>query len=272
MVVAIVVLVALSPAPSRTQGPLYTDPTDRFGVGVNRAFGSITNYDVASLNIGWYSDWTYSLAPSRPGGIDYAQVIWVEDGSITPGLDQLGPMVDANPGFLWMIGNEPECIWMGNNTPEQYAVAYHDLYWFIKNRDNTAQIANGAVVEGTPMRMAYLTDVWNAYQAAYGTTMPVDVWNMHNQIARENNVADWGAGVPPVGPGTPTSTPGAMYDTSQNDSLDIFIQHVRNMRAWMNSHGQRNKPLIISEYGVLFTEDRGFTVDRVNDFMTNTFR
>ncbi len=40
----------------------------------------------------------------------------------------------------------------------------------------------------------------------------------------------------------------------------------------MRDHGQRNKPLIISEYGVLFTEDRGFTVDRVNDYMTNTFR
>jgi hypothetical protein len=262
------------------------NPRFRFGFGIDVTIGSINAYDVAQLGAGWYSDWNFRTNPAKPAGLEYFQLINVRADTITVVTStksvtwsdafstSLASAIAANPGSVWLIGNEPDCTWpdCNNRYPLEYAIIYHDLYWFIKNRDNTAQIANGAVVEGTPMRMAYLTDVWNAYQAAYGTTMPVDVWNMHNQIARENNVADWGAGVPPVGPGTPTSTPGAMYDTSQNDSLDIFIQHVRNMRAWMNSHGQRNKPLIISEYGVLFTEDRGFTVDRVNDFMTNTFR
>ena len=35
--------------------------------------------------------------------------------------------MDANPGFLWLIGNEPECIWQGDTTPEDYAEVYHHL-------------------------------------------------------------------------------------------------------------------------------------------------
>ena len=39
-------------------------------------------------------------------------------------------------------------------------------------------------------------------------------------------------------------------------------------RRWMKDHGQQNKPLIISEYGVLMALGYGFPADRVNDFMT----
>ena len=121
-------LVILLFSAARAQGPLYPCPTDRFGVGLHPGFGAITDYDVASLHIAWYSDWGTHLNPPRPGGIEYGQLIWVRDGAFSPSLAQLGPMVDAIPGSLWMIGNEPECIWQGNTTPEDYAEVYHDLY------------------------------------------------------------------------------------------------------------------------------------------------
>lgn len=269
--------------PTRTPTPTLTptpDPRFRFGFGIDTSIGNIEDYDVSQLGAGWYSDWSYRVAPSKPAGLEYVQLINVRADAVqvyTPtkvitwtGWANLESAIAANPGSVWIIGNEPDCKWpdCNNRYPDEYAVIYHEFYTFIKSRDATALVANGGIVEGTPLRLQYLDMIWNKYREYYGTDMPVDVWNMHNQIAREKE-GDWGAGVPP---GFPPGTVGMLYEAEENDSLDRFIQHVRNMRTWMRDHGQRNKPLIISEYGVLFTEDRGFTVDRVNDYMSNTFR
>ncbi|MDH7489745.1 MAG: SdrD B-like domain-containing protein, partial [Anaerolineae bacterium] len=268
---------------TRTPTPTFTptpNPRFRFGFGIDTSIGQIGDYDVTQLGAGWYSDWGFRVSPPRPAGLEYFQLINVRADSVqvyTPtktitytGWANLESAIAANPGSVWIIGNEPDCKWpdCNNRYPDEYAVIYHEFYNFIKSRDATALVANGAIVQGTPLRLQYLDMVWNKYREYYGTDMPVDVWNMHNQIAREKE-GDWGAGIPP---GFPPGTVGMLYEAEQNDSLALFIQHVRAMRTWMRDHGQRNKPLIISEYGVLFTEDRGFTVDRVNDYMTNTFR
>jgi hypothetical protein len=53
----------------------YTPPLARlcrFGVG---AGGDIASYQVNSLRIGWYIDWTATLRPARPGGIAYMPMI-----------------------------------------------------------------------------------------------------------------------------------------------------------------------------------------------------
>jgi len=253
------------------------DPRFRFGFGIDLNNGPLAQYDVTQLGAGWYSDWTHDVDPPKPGCLEYIQMICtlgivvdMDSKQITWNWVELDQEIAANPGSIWLIGNEPDAKWpdCDNQLPEAYAIIYHEFYHFIKDRDPTALIANGAIVEGSPLRLQYLDLVWDAYQTFYGTAMPVDVWNMHNQIAREKE-GDWGAGIPP---GFPAGTVGQLYHFEDNDSLDIFIQHIRNMRTWMQEHGQRDKPLIISEYGILFIEDKGFTVDRVNDFMTNTFR
>jgi hypothetical protein len=51
----------------------------------------------------------------------------------------------------------------------------------------------------------------------------------------------------------------------------LFIEHIQRMRTWMKNHGQQDKPLIISEYGVLQPLYEGFTSDRINDYMMATF-
>lgn len=254
--------------PSAAQNPPCPLPTWRFGVDMNNAFGRITDYDVASLHIGWYSDWSSSLHPARPGGIEYAQLLWVFYGR-GPSLESLGPQVDANPGSLWMIGNEPECTYGpggGNNTPEQYANVYHQLYHFIKSRDPTAQIAIGGVVQPTPLRLTWLDLVWEYYQQTYGEPMPVDVWNIHNMILQELQ-GDWGCGIPRG----LTATQGRLYGIADNDNVEIFKQHIIDFRTWMRDRGQRNKPLIISEYGVIMPAEYGFPPERVNAYMNATF-
>ncbi|MBC7234017.1 MAG: hypothetical protein H5T68_12340 [Chloroflexi bacterium] len=254
--------------PSAAQSPSCPLPTWRFGVDMNEYLGQITDYDVAALHIGWYSDWRSRLNPARPGGIEYAQLLWVFYGS-GPSLESLGPEVDANPGSLWMIGNEPECTYGpggGNNTPEQYADVYHQLYHFIKSRDPTAQIAIGGVVQPTPLRLKWLDLLLDYYQATYDEPMPVDVWNIHNVILQELQ-GDWGCGIPRG----LTETQGRLYGIADNDNIEIFKQHIVDFRTWMRDRGQRDKPLIISEYGVVMPAEYGFPPERVNAYMNATF-
>jgi hypothetical protein len=259
-------LLMLSPPPSAAQGPLYALPTDRFGVGLEPRLGAITDYDVASLHVGWYSDWRTHLSPDRPGGIEYAQLIWVQEGTFSPGLDELRKIVAYNPGSLWMIGNEPECIWQGNNTPQQYAAAYHELYMFIKELDATAKVAIGGVVQPTPLRLEWLDCVLDHYQTSYGQEMPVDVWNIHVQILQEVQ-GGWGCEIPRG----LSQTKGRLYGIDDNDSIEIFKQLILEFRTWMRARGQRAKPLMISEYGVLFPPEYGYTPERVNAFMNESF-
>jgi len=265
-VLKVSVLFALLSSAVHAQGPLYSVPTVRFGVGLNLEFGQITDYDVASLHAAWYSDWGASLHPLRPGGIEYVQLIRVRDGVISPPLEQLGPMVDANPAYVWIIGNEPECIHQDSCTPEQYAAIYHQLYTFIKGRDPTAQVAIGGVVQPTPLRLEWLDRMLNYYQVTYDQPMPVDVWNIHNQILQELK-GSWGCEIPKG----LTETSGRLYTIDDNDNINIFKQHIVEFRTWMRDRGQRDKPLIISEYGVLMPVVYGFTPERVNAFMNATF-
>ena len=72
--VGLLMFILLSPG-SDADGPLYPCPTDRFGVDLTSEFGVITDYDVASLHIAWYSDWGSTTSPLPPGGIEYAQLL-----------------------------------------------------------------------------------------------------------------------------------------------------------------------------------------------------
>jgi len=258
---AALLLFALPIPAARAGGPL-----GRFGVDMVKRFGRIDDYDIAPLRIAWYSDWTMTANPARPGGIEYVQLILTPLGQ-TPALSLVGEAVDANPGALWLIGNEPECIYQDNSTPEQYAEAYHRLYTYIKGRDAKAQVATGGIVQPTPLRLEWLDRVLAHYQATYGEAMPVDVWNIHNLILQERK-GDWGCDIP----NGLSETEGRLYGIQDNDNIEIFKQHIVDMRVWMRDHGYRDKPLIVSEYGVLMpTEYYGFTPERVNAFMSASF-
>lgn len=55
------------------------------------------------------------------------------------------------------------------------------------------------------------------------------------------------------------------------DDLNRVLEQVRMMRQWMADHGQRNKPLINTEYGILLNEATGFNEARVRRYLLNTF-
>lgn len=269
----------------------------------------------------WRAGWTLDFSAHEPPfniSAEFVQVIrvrqlkdgcsYLDDYRTIPALTDagLGALISKVPGAIWIVGNEPDrgpnpedCLGPGQDDtyPEMYARAYHDVYHFIKQRDPTARIAIAGLVQVTPGRLQYLDKVWQEYRRRYGTDMPVDVWNMHLYIlpevlsdGRPNGIANVALGTDPAlgmresgGDPNRCSDP-QVYCYAEHDDMTLFAEQVVAMRAWMKEHGQQNKPLILSEYSLLYPHelDAGgcflrdefgqcFTPERVSTFMTRTF-
>lgn len=274
--------------------PLSVEPVSypncRFGVTAGK---DVSDYDVVGLNVGWYLTWGTWDNPSHPGGAEFMQMVRLEQvgGSyaVSPPTTTLLSLVASHPKATWLIGNEPDGYPTAGDTdsmdPTIYAHAYHDLYYLIKQRDPAAQVAVAPIIQPTPLRFEYLDTIWDTYWQTYGETMPVDIWNIHSFILREttfppdpdpcgaHTIGVWGAYVP-----RDSSAPhGELYCLRDQDDLDMFWQRIRDFRKWMAAKGERDKPLMITEYGVLFPEDYtdedgvSFSPERVAAYMTGTF-
>jgi len=275
-----------APPPPKTLGsghhflPPYPDVRDRFGFDSEKS-DPLTGYNVAVLDAGWYSDWGAALDPPHPDGLTYVQLIRFTAGedkhdpaqvTVSPSKNTIAQIAAAHPGSLWMMSNEPDSLYQGNPIyPAVYAHVYHEYYHYIKGLDPTALIANGGIVQPTPCRLEYLDIVWDTYYQAYNTTMPVDVWNIHAFILREV-YNSWGASTPP---GVDPSC-GIAYPFDESDNMTIFRDNLIAFRQWMKDKGEQNKPLIISEYGILWPswfvyDGTSYSAARVSHFMTQTF-
>ena len=147
---------------------------------------------------------------------------------------------------------------------------YHDVYTFIKQRDATSRVAVGAVVQGTPLRLHYLTIMLDEYQQRYGVPLPTDVWTVHGFILPECNKAGcWGASIPPGMEAF--ASEGMNYTVADHGDLEIFKQHIVAFRQWLADHGYRSKPLIVSEYGILLSPLHGYPYTVVKNYMLSTF-
>jgi hypothetical protein len=209
---------------------------------------------------------------------------------VRPGLTTLASRVASQPGSVWLIGNEPERVdwpegegWGGQDeiTPEVYATAYHDIYAVIKAADPMAKVGIGGIIQPTPLRLAYLDRIWSSYQSQYGYSMgqDIDLWNIHLFIIREV-LNEWGAEIP-AGFNNNDSDPTNNYDPAEaflgnsdywtaydaHHNMDYYRQFLEDFRSWMAAHGEQNKPLLNTEYGVLMD----LTQAEVINFMNATF-
>jgi len=268
----------LSPTPTLTLAPISTpspftgiekisilwEGKPRWGVGV--AIGPISRYNIKPLKLGWYLDWRARPDPPRPEGIEYVQMVRLRGGKLTPGLGKISQIAKSNPGSLWLIGNEPDVKWQDNVSPALYAKLYHQAYKAIKSADPTAKVAIGGVSQPTPLRLKYLELILQAYREQFGEEIPVDVWNVHNFILREER-GSWGVDIPP---GIEEDR-GELYEVDDSGNIEAFRRHIVNFRRWMAEHGFQNYPLIVSEYGIPMPEDYGFPPERVTAFLRDTF-
>lgn len=238
---------------------------ERFGMGVPNP--RLFKREVAEeLGLGWYLAWKTFENPRKPEGVEFWQMIRVREEGFRPNKATIQRVIQANPGATWLIGNEPDVIWQDNVTPARYAEWYHELYYLLKEADPTCQVAIGGVTQPTPLRLQYLEMVLSFYQTRYGEVMPVDIWNIHNFILREER-GSWGVDIPPG----LTVNQGILYELDDHDDLEVFKAQIINFRQWLADRGQRDKPLIISEFGILMPEDYGFDPERVQRFLYGTY-
>ncbi|MCK4306438.1 MAG: hypothetical protein KAY24_19510, partial [Candidatus Eisenbacteria sp.] len=162
-----------------------------------------------------------------------------------PSLAQIQARINEAPelfpdGTTWLIGNE--IIWDDHRTPVQYAQDYHEFYYGLKAINPTFKIANGSVITsvyydrpgftGTPYEL--LDAIRAAYQSEYGEEWPVDVWNIHPYV--------W------------------TKPTVQEELADLENQ-LNTFRDYMVSIGEQDKPLIITEYGLLNDHPEQWMID-----------
>lgn len=252
-----------SPA-SISPSPLPLDDEHRFGV--TAALEDVRPALAAGLPFGSYATWRVSGEPQQPDGVHFWQMIRLQEERVRTPWRDIDAALAANPGAIWLIGNEPDVISQDNVRPETYAQLYHQLHTYIKRRDPSALVAIAGVSQPTPLRRAYLDVVLESYQDRYGQPMPVDIWNVHAFILREEHDS-WGIGIPPG-----MSDELAMrYEIEDHLDMDIFRQNLIDFRRWMAQRGYGDRPLVVSEYGFLMPSDYGFSQADVAGFLTDTF-
>jgi hypothetical protein len=256
---------ASPPPPAGVDEYSIVAPADswRFGVGVSE-YANV-DFWLPRLGAGWYLDWD---AVARPGCArpEHWQMVRVHPEGLTPALEQIEALAAQATGLVWIVGNEPDVAAQDGVTPERYAAAYHDVYTALKAVDPGAQVAVAGVNQPTPLRLRYLDEVLVDYYAQFGERMPVDVWTVHGYLLNEAR-GDWGAGIPP---GLPDES-GEARTVADHGDLALFADQLRAFRGWLAERGYRDRPLALTEFGILMPAEYGYPPEVVSAFMRGAF-
>jgi len=244
--------------------PTLINPYQRPGFAVS------TSADVATwahrLGGDWYINWTVDPDSNHNYPEIWQMVRSQPNGGMTPNRQMIVSVAQKNRGNVWVIGNEPDNIWQDNLTPEAFAHFYHDAYGLIKSTDPTARIAVGGISQSTPIRLKYLDQVLADYRKDFGSTLPADWWTLHGYVLQEKR-GSWGADIPP---GFSDQT-GMLYTIAEHGSVKLFQDQIQAFRGWMAKNGYRNKPLALTEFGILMPKEFGYTPMVVSAYLQTTF-
>ena len=219
----------------------------------------------AGLPFGSLLNWRTNADPDTPKGTAYWQMLRLSEEGISPSWEEIEQVLIAQPGSVWLVGNEPDVPWQDGITAERYAELYYEAYEFIKARDSSAVVGAGGIAMPSPLRLAYLDDVLGNYMTRYGEDMPVDLWSVHAFTLREE-LDSWGIGIPPGR----EETTGQLLEIEDHGDVALFKGHIRDFRVWMADNGYRGVPLAVTEFGILLPADYGFSEEFVADYMRET--
>ncbi|HUS16735.1 MAG TPA: glycosyl hydrolase [Chloroflexia bacterium] len=185
-----------------------------YGVAVGYNRGTATDLDL--LGPVWY----YNYQTRGVTGAHHPYVLLLRPADM-PSDSGLSSLITANPGHWWMIGNEPNDPNQDNQSAAAYTRYYVHTAAIIKAADRTAGILPAGIADADPKWAA-------AFQAEYlrqtGAPLDVDAWNIHCYL----------------------------LDTDDPYDFFEFKRRVLRFRAWMEAEGQGEKPLVLSEFGVLY--------------------
>ncbi len=192
-------------------------------------------YDIASIGVGSYLDWGAASNPILPAGVEYIRVLRLRDDLYPQTLANLPTWVEAHPGSIWELGNEPDTTYEHQDAllPEVFADRYYELATIIRNLDPVARIAFGSVVQPTPIRLRYLDRAWDQLvedaESPAAASSLIDIWAIHSFILNEQ-VGFWGTGIPP-GFEDDYGDAVIISDLADTYSIDIFQQRLIAFRS-----------------------------------------
>ncbi len=185
------------------------------GPAISLSYGARTQQELAEMGVAWYTDFGFA-SPSVAG---YERAYLVRPGVNRASLSRVAA---SHRGGWWSVGNEPNDLFQDNQTPAEYAVFFRDTARALRQADATAHIMCAGIADADwRWADAFRTE----YRKLTGRFPQVDAWNIHNYI---------------------------LGDDQDPYDVGIFKQRIAAFRAWMNAIGEGDKPLILSEFGVLY--------------------
>ena len=125
-----------------------------------------------------------------------------------------------------MVGNEPNDPYQDNFSPAAYAAFYHRFARIARRYDPTARLMVAGIANAD---WQWAEAFREAYHRDHRVYPRVDAWNVHNYVLEPQ--------------------------VSQLDQ-DLFRHRLIAFRAWMSDIGEGDRPLILSEFGVLMGQER----------------
>jgi hypothetical protein len=185
------------------------------GFGVDLGYGLGGARELDQLGAVWYSDYTFRGATLG----DHRRLFLVEADADWRSVPDVAR---RQRGEWWQFGNEPNDPHQDNLSPEKFAERYHAFYFALKRADSTARIVPAGIANAD---WRWAQEFRQAYRARYGRYPRVDGWSVHNYL----------------------------LDACE-DALDVKLFQARLIafREWMSRIGDADKPLLLTEYGVLY--------------------
>jgi len=230
-------------------------PTNhRFGISAVQA----DKYDISSTGAGWYINWTYK--PAEKAKLEFMPLIagYTRDKNVSDKyMEELKNYILNNPQYypddtIFMVGNEIGYAAQHDmRTPEQYPEDFHRCYELLKSINPNYKLAVGAAILSMNQKYVlkyyvegkggihYLKRVRESYVAKYGQEMPVDYYTVTCHIFENKGV-----------------------------DLETFKEHIIRFRKFLADEGEREKPLIITEYGCVL---KGPDAQEIVNYMKETF-
>jgi hypothetical protein len=212
LVALAVLLSSCSCAARRSPPPLFATP---FGVGVGDAL--VTAAQLDALGPVWYMDWGWQ-EPTLAG---HERLYVISCSEVAADRGRIPAAMLASGGAWWSLGNEPNDPNQDNRTPEEYAELYHIFESWAAKAPRCGILPAGIANADWQWAQSFR----EAYRQKYGRYPHSDGWNIHNYILE-----------PGLDP----------YDVVE------FGRRILAFRRWMESIGDGDKSLLLTEFGVLY--------------------